>query len=212
MIDGFDLEIQPGESVVLTGNSGCGKSTLMRMLTGLDQPTKGKVLVDDIALQHMGLAAYRDDIATVMQDDQLLSGTILDNITMFDKTPNLEQVGRAAGLAAIGQEIMKMPLGFQTLIGDLGSTLSGGQKQRILLARAFYKQPKILFLDEATSSLDTENEKHINNVIKKMGITRISIAHRKETIEMHDRVIKLGEKGQILSDNRQEKPKLEALA
>ncbi|MDP2575896.1 peptidase domain-containing ABC transporter [Vibrio penaeicida] len=212
VIDSFDLEIQPGESVVLTGNSGCGKSTLMRILTGLDQPTKGKVLVDDIPLQHMGLAAYRDDIATVMQDDQLLSGTILDNITMFDKSPNLEQVGRAASLAAIGQEIMKMPLGFQTLIGDLGSTLSGGQKQRILLARALYKQPKILFLDEATSSLDAENEKHINNVIKEMGITRVSIAHRKETIEMHDRVIKLSEKGQILSDITQEKPRLEALA
>ena len=142
-------------------------------------------------IKDFGLKNYREFTAAVMQDDALLSGSILDNISFFAEEINLEEVYKVAKLSFIHDEIMKFPMGYETLVGDMGSTLSGGQKQRILLARALYKQPKILFLDEATSHLDITNEKNINNSLKLLNITQIVIAHRQETILMADRVIDL---------------------
>ena len=127
-----------------------------------------------------------------MQEDTLLSGSIIDNISFFDEQVDVERVYHVSKLAYIHDSICKFPMGYETFVGDMGSSLSGGQKQRILLARALYKQPKILFLDEATSHLDVENEKNINESLKSLKMTQIIIAHRQETIQMADRVIQLG--------------------
>ena len=131
-----------------------------------------------------------------MQDDQLLSGSIADNICFFDPEFDLKKIEACAKLAAIHDDIMAMPMAYNSLIGDMGNTLSGGQKQRVILARALYKKPKILFLDEATSHLDCTLEHHVNESIKYLKMTRIIIAHRQETINSADRVLLL-EKGKL---------------
>ncbi len=187
----LQIEIKAGESVCFVGPSGCGKTTLMKIMLGLFEPTQGNVLVDGIDIRHLGLRNYRSQIASVMQDDQLLSGSIADNICFFEPNIDQEAIETCAILAAIHEDIMAMPMGYNSLIGDMGTTLSGGQKQRILLARALYKAPRLLFLDEATSHLDTSLESIINQNIKSIKVTRIFIAHRPETIQSADRVILL---------------------
>lgn len=184
--------IHPGEKIVITGPSGIGKTTLLKILLGLTRPCDGSVLIDEINLSLLHPKAYRSACATVMQDDVLLSGSVLDNITFLDPSIDLNKVFTAARIAHIHEDIMRMPMQYETLIGDMGSALSGGQKQRIFLARALYKNPKFLFLDEATSHLDVETEIKINQALKQLAITQIVIAHREETIRMADRVIELG--------------------
>ncbi|MCP1728221.1 ATP-binding cassette subfamily B protein RaxB [Natronospira proteinivora] len=193
VIENLSLEVGAGESLALVGPSGCGKTTAMKVMLGLFVPQKGEVLVDGIPLERIGLGPYRRQIAAVMQDDQLLSGSISENIAFFE--PNIEQqrVQECAEMAAIHEDISNMPMGYNSLIGDMGSSLSGGQKQRVLLARALYKQPRILFLDEATSHLDTDMEKKISANIRNLDITRVIIAHRPETIQTADRVVDLAE-------------------
>ena len=191
ILNNITLNIKAGEKVAITGASGCGKSTLLKVMMGLLDKTEGEIYIDHLPIKAFGLKNYRDLTAAVMQDDALLSGSILDNISFFDEYISLERVYQVAKWAYIHDEICKFPMGYETLVGDMGSTLSGGQKQRILLARALYKQPKLLFLDEATSHLDAENEKNINNALKALDITQIIIAHRTETIRMADRVIDL---------------------
>lgn len=183
--------IHAGESVAIVGPSGCGKSTLMKVMLGLLKPEMGQVTVDGIDISKLGHKLYRQQIAAVMQDDLLLSGTISDNICFFDPEYDLKIIEDCAKLATIHEDIMAMPMAYNSLIGDMGNTLSGGQKQRLILARALYKKPKILFLDEATSHLDTCLESHVNASIKHLKITRIIIAHRQETINSADRVFLL---------------------
>lgn len=196
IIRNLTLTINAKESVAITGESGCGKSTLIKIMLGLLSPNEGCVLLDDIDINKIGLINYRKFISTVMQDDTLLSGSVSDNITFFDTNHDLERVRVYANLAAISDDIAKMPMGYNTLVGDMGNQFSGGQVQRILLARALYKQPKVLFLDEATSHLDNKNESYINDNIKKLSITKIIVAHREETIKKADRVVKM-HKGRI---------------
>ncbi len=185
------LTVRPGESVVIVGPSGCGKTTLLKVMTGLLSPTEGKILIDGVDMRDYGLANFREEIAAIMQDDVLFSGSIMDNITLFDAGADYDKAARCASAANILKDIIRMPMGFQSLVGDLGSTLSGGQKQRIFLARSLYREPRILFMDEATSHLDHVTETNINEVIGGLGMTRISIAHRKETIKIADRVFQL---------------------
>jgi len=187
-----DLTIAAGESVAIVGPSGCGKTTLLKVMVGLLSPTEGEVLVGGVSLAQLGVQAYRTMIGTVMQEDQLFTGSIADNISFFDQEPDQEWIASCAQLAALHQDIVAMPMGYNTLIGDMGTVLSGGQKQRLLLARALYKRPKLLFLDEATSHLDIQREQLINATIKQLNMTRIIIAHRPETIASADRVIVLG--------------------
>src|SRR5690606_32013219 len=143
----------PGESVAITGPSGCGKTTLMRIMLGLLRPTNGRVLIDGLDINRNG-RPIRNAVTSVMQDDHLFAGSIAQNISFFDEQPSRDRIFQSAALAAIHDEIIAMPMGYETLVGDMGTSLSGGQKQRILLARALYQQPKLLFLDEATSHLD----------------------------------------------------------
>lgn len=189
ILNNVTLHIKAGEKIAIVGPSGCGKSTLLKVMMGLLNKTEGDIYIDNIPISDFGLKNYRSLTASVMQDDALLTGSILDNISFFDEQIDIERVYQVAQLACIHETICKFPMGYETLVGDMGSTLSGGQKQRILLARALYKQPKILFLDEATSHLDVDNEKNINQALKTLDITQIIIAHRQETIKMADRVI-----------------------
>lgn len=181
--------IEPGETVAITGPSGCGKTTLLKCLMGLLQPTEGEILIDGRPIKQV--RDYRRQIAGVMQDDQLLAGSIADNIACFDQQIDFERIAICAQLACIHDEIMRMPMQYNTLVGDMGNSLSGGQKQRIVLARALYRAPRILFMDEATSHLDVANESLVNNHIKALAITRILVAHRPETVESAGRRIEL---------------------
>ncbi|MBO1256995.1 peptidase domain-containing ABC transporter [Alteromonas sp. 5E99-2] len=187
----LNLKIETGESVALIGPSGCGKTTLIKIMLGLFEPEVGQVEIDGTDIKKFGLGSYRKLVAAVMQDDQLLSGSVADNIAFFDPNQNLQRVEWAAKVAAIHTDIVKMAMGYNTLVGDMGTAFSGGQIQRLLLARALYRKPKILFMDEATSNLDTRLEASVNNAVRGLDITRIIIAHRPETIASADRVLEL---------------------
>lgn len=183
--------IEPGESVAIVGPSGCGKTTLVKLLLGLLPPTEGSIRVDGVELQSLGLAEYRRHVGAVMQEDQLFAGTLADNIAFFDPQADQSWIETCAKLAAIHEDILAMPMGYNTLIGDMGTVLSGGQKQRVLLARALYRRPRILFLDEATSHLDVAKEKRVSEAVTKLQITRVIVAHRPETIRSVHRVLGL---------------------
>jgi ATP-binding cassette subfamily B protein RaxB len=192
VIDGLSFTIEPGESVAIAGASGCGKTTLVKLMLGLLTPTSGDVLIDGVSIFSLSPGAYRRWVAAVMQDDQLFAGTIEENLTFFDPVPDQPSIRVCAEAAAIHEDIQRMPMKYSTLVGDMGGSLSGGQKQRLLLARALYKRPRVLFLDEATSHLDVGNERYVNESVRRLALTRIIIAHRSETLAMADRVIHLG--------------------
>ena len=196
-----NLTIEAGESVAVVGPSGCGKTTLIKLMLGVLAPTAGQVLVGGRPLEHLGLRAWRDQVGAVMQDDTLFSGSIADNISFFSAQPDREWLQQCARVASIHDDILTLPMQYQTLIGDLGVALSGGQKQRLLLARALYKRPQVLFLDEATSSLDVDRERTVNQAVKQLALTRVIVAHRPETIASAARVIALDE-GQVAQDLR----------
>ena len=191
VLDQVNFKIAAGESVAIVGASGCGKSTLMNVMLGILPPTKGDVLIGGASVKILGINTLRSMVGTVMQDDVLFAGSIADNISFFDHQADREWVKYCAQLASVADEINSMPMGYDTLVGDMGTVLSGGQKQRVLLARALYKRPSILFLDEATSHLDIQKEYQVNTAIKALNITRIIIAHRPETIASANRVIVL---------------------
>lgn len=185
----LNFVIEAGETVAIVGPSGCGKTTLLRCLMGMLEPTEGDILVDDIPLKKV--TGFRSQICGVMQDDQLLSGSISDNIACFSPQIDMDKVVSCAKMACVHDEIMASPMEYSTLIGDMGSSLSGGQKQRVILARAAYREPRILFMDEATSHLDVQNESIINQHVKDLDITRVIVAHRPETIASAERQIHL---------------------
>jgi ATP-binding cassette subfamily B protein RaxB len=191
------LTVAAGETVAIIGPSGCGKTTLMKIMVGLLYPEDGNMYLGKHSQVELGTQVYRDHIATVMQDDQLLSGSILENIAFFDPEPDIARVEAAAVMANIAEDIVQMPMQFNTLVGDMGTTLSGGQKQRLLVARAIYKQPKYLFLDESTSHLDKESEMIVNINLKRMKLTTILIAHRRETILAANRILRLEDGGLV---------------
>ena len=201
VLHGLTLTIEPGESVAIVGPSGCGKTTLLKLMLGIHEPLAGEVRVGGLPLRQLGLRAWRDMLGAVMQDDQLFAGSIIDNISFFDPQADAAWVEECARIAAVADEIEAMPMGFHTLIGDMGTSISGGQKQRILLARALYKRPKILFLDEATSALDVDREREVNQAIRQLQLTRIIVAHRPETIASASRVIVLHD-GKVSQDLR----------
>ena len=199
VLDGLSLRIAPGEVIAITGRSGCGKTTLVNLLLGTFQPQEGRITANGTPLAQIGVDHWRQGVATVMQDDTLFAGSISDNIGFFDPHPDFEHMVACARMAAVHDDIEAMPMGYQTLIGDMGTALSGGQKQRLLLARALYKRPRVLILDEATSHLDVVSEAQVNEAIGRLPITRITVAHRPETIRSAPRVVSL-EGGRIAFD------------
>ncbi|VEA69078.1 Putative multidrug export ATP-binding/permease protein SAV1866 [Serratia plymuthica] len=191
VIPGLNLNIAAGESVAIVGPSGVGKTTLMKLMCGLLEPTGGRLLINGINISDIGINNYRECIACVLQEDKLLAGSIAENICSFDPKPDQDLIVECTKHCNIHNDIIRMPMGYETLVGELGGSLSGGQKQRILIARALYRRPSILFMDEATSHLDLDNETYINNAISALNITRVIIAHRPSTISSADRVITL---------------------
>lgn len=193
VVRNLNLLIPAGQSVAITGSSGCGKTTLIKLLLGLLEPTEGEILVGDVPIKRIGMVNFRAMLGTVMQDDNLFAGSLAENICFFAPDPDMQRIQACASLAAIDADILAMPMRYNTLVGDIGSGLSGGQKQRILLARALYRNPKILVLDEATSHLDVTSERTVNAAVKRSELTRLIVAHRPETIAMADRVVHMHE-------------------
>jgi len=175
---GIDLIVEAGETLTITGPSGGGKTTLMKIMLGLLEPTAGVVLVDGIPLATYGKAAYRHQIGAVMQDDLLYAGSIAENIALFDPEIDMERVRAVAAQAAIASEIERMPMGYESLVGDMGSSLSGGQRQRVLIARALYRTPVYIFADEVTASLDPDNHARVGNALAGVAATKIIVTHR----------------------------------
>jgi ATP-binding cassette subfamily B protein RaxB len=187
----LSFRVAAGESAAIIGPSGCGKSTLIKLLVGLIEPVDGEILIGGRLLADLGKGQLRQMVAAVMQDDHLLSGSLADNICFFEDDADMDRIIACATTARFHQDVESMPMGYHTLVGDLGSALSGGQKQRVLLARALYRRPKILFLDEATSHVDVMTERGINESISALLMTKIVAAHRPETIESAGQIIDL---------------------
>ncbi|HEY9027845.1 MAG TPA: peptidase domain-containing ABC transporter [Burkholderiaceae bacterium] len=196
------LDIAPGDFVAITGASGGGKTTLLRVMLGLLEPEHGSVAIDGLDIGRYGKGRYRDRIAAVLQNDVLFSGSIVENICAFDPMPDMAWIEECARMAGLADAIAAMPMGYRTLVGDMGALLSGGQQQRLFLARALYRRPRILFLDEATSHLDVAKEREINASVAALGITRIVFAHRLETIRAAHVVYRLAE-GRLVRQARE---------
>jgi ATP-binding cassette subfamily B protein RaxB len=188
---GFSCVLRKGETVALVGPSGCGKTTLIKVLVGLLPPSSGVLRVSGTDIKELDVRSYRGRIGVVMQDDQLFVGTLEDNISFFDPHHDAALVRECCELAAINDEIMAMPMQYNSLVGNLGVALSGGQKQRILLARALYRRPDILFLDEAFDQLDLEREHEITAGLRARGFGVVIVSHRPDTVAKVDRVIEM---------------------
>ncbi len=188
VLQGINLKIEPGEFIAITGPSGGGKTTLMKILMGLFEPSQGAVRLGERPITSYRKIKYRQAIGSVAQGDTLYAGSLAQNISFFDPEIDMERVREVARQAHIDAEIEAMPMGYETLVGDMGSVLSGGQLQRVLLARALYPNPNVLILDEGTANLDAENEDKILATLKELGITRIAVAHRPATLEAATRI------------------------
>lgn len=196
ILDNISFKIRAGESVVFAGKSGCGKTTVLKLILGILEPTQGEIYFNGILRSRLSQQDLNRAVGVVMQDDALLSGSLTENISFFEPQVDQERLLESTKLANIYDEIAAFPMGFDTILGEMGTTLSGGQTQRVLLARALYKRPSIILLDEATSHLDDSNELTVSEAIRNLGMTRIIVAHRSTTIESAHRVIYI-ENGKI---------------
>lgn len=199
ILDDLSLKINKGQYVAVVGASGCGKSTLLRLLLGFETPQKGAIYYDGYDMKSADLKSLRGNIGCVIQNGKLMSGSILQNITVSAPWLGLEQAWEAAEMAGIADDIRAMPMGMHTVIAEGGGGISGGQRQRLMIARAIAPKPKILMFDEATSALDNITQKHVSESLDKLKCTRIVIAHRLSTIRRCDRIIML-ENGKIAED------------
>ena len=191
VLKSINLVAEPGEHIAITGPSGEGKSTLIKILLGLLEPESGELLVDGMPIRKFGHENFRQQVGAVLQDDHLFAGTIAENIALFEERMDMDHMTAVATTAAIHEDIDRMPMGYDSLVGEMGSALSGGQRQRLLLARALYRRPRLLVVDEGTSHIDVAREAQINAAISAMGITRIIVAHRPQTIAAAREVFEL---------------------
>jgi ATP-binding cassette subfamily B protein RaxB len=191
VLDNVTFDVARGELIAIHGHSGGGKSTLLRLLGGIEQPAAGKLCYDGKPVTDWPQGSLRRDIATVFNDDVLLSGSIADNIALFDPERDDQRIHEVAALAAVGGAVEALPMGYETPIGDLGSILSTGQVQRILFARALYRRPSLLLLDEFTSALDADTEWRVLQSLLRLRITRIVVSHSSFVLRAADRVYEL---------------------
>ena len=200
IFENLNLTIEAGEYIIIKGNSGSGKSTLIKIIAGLLPIEKGEVLIDGMNIKDVGLEKYREQIGIVLQnEEQIYNGSVFDNINLFQEVIEYEKLYNASKKAEIHNEIENMKMGYQTILGEIGNNFSGGQVQRLLLSRAFYKEPKILLLDEATNALDKGLEEKIFNNIKNDNMTKIAISHREDNNNIADKVVDLDD---IKDENR----------
>lgn len=189
VLNDVSLDIKPGEYVGIVGPSGCGKSTLLKLLLGFEAPNSGTVMVDRKDLRSLNKSAFRKQLGVVLQNGNLISGSIYENITITAPEANYARVNEVVQQVGLKDDIAKMPMGLHTMLGENSNTISGGQKQRILIARAICGSPKILIFDEATSALDNLTQAAVSSNLDKMDVTRIVVAHRLSTIKNCDRII-----------------------
>lgn len=191
----IDLKIAQGEMLAVIGVSGGGKTTLLKIIMGLIEPTLGSVLIDGQLMSSIGASVVRSHVGSVLQEDRLFSGTLTENISWFDTDVDIDKVRYVCRMAAVLDEIEAMPLGLDTLVGDMGSSLSGGQRQRVLLARALYGEPSILIMDEGTANLDPKSEALIVHNLKGMSMTRIISTHRPALLSAASRIVHVADGG-----------------
>ncbi|MGC1303734.1 MAG: peptidase domain-containing ABC transporter [Caulobacteraceae bacterium] len=200
VINHFSLDIEPGDFVAITGPSGCGKSTLLKLILGVQEPSDGEIRLENLRATPALWRQWRLRVGFVAQDDRLYSGSLAENIAFFDARLDMSRVEKAANMALVHEDIMAKPMQYLSLVGDMGSSLSGGQKQRLLLARALYRNPSILILDEGTANLDEHMEELIADIVSGLPITRIVVAHRPALIRRASKIISMkpGEAPQLL--------------
>ena len=203
IIDDLNLKIPARQYVAIVGKTGCGKSTLLRLLLGFEQPESGAIFYDRKDIQTLDLGSLRKLIGTVLQEGELFSGSIFENITISAPNLTLQEAWDAAEIAGIADDIRAMPMGMSTVLQEGGGGISGGQKQRIMIARAVAPKPKLLLLDEATSALDNITQKQVSDALDRMRCTRIVIAHRLSTIRHCDRILVM-DGGKIVEDGKYE--------
>ena len=191
VLEQASFQVAEGQSVAIVGPTGTGKSTLLKLMLGILSPTQGEVSIGGVPYSVLGPRGIRAVSASVLQDDVLFAGSIADNVSFFDHGTNRDWIETCCKHAAIHDDIAALPMGYHTLVGDMGAVLSGGQKQRLLIARALYRRPKVLILDEATCHLDLETEARIVGMLQALNVTRIVVAHRPQTIASADRVLEL---------------------
>ena len=201
VLEDLNLTVKAGEYVAIVGPSGCGKTTLMRLLLGFEEPDDGAIFYDRYNLRDINKSSLRRNcVGAVMQNGRLIEGTLLDNILFTASAATEKDAWEAARLVAFEEDVRRMPLGMMTPITEDGNGISGGQRQRILLARALVQRPDILLLDEATSALDNVTQQRVMNYLSQMHCTRITIAHRTETIRQCDRIIVIS-RGQVVKED-----------
>lgn len=204
ILEDVSVAVNPGSRVALVGRTGSGKSTLARLMAGLYEPSTGRLLFDGKDLKYLDLHSVRSQLGIVTQDTQLFGGTVRQNIALADPAMGLDRVVQAAKLACIHDDILSMPMGYETILADRGLSLSGGQRQRLALARALACRPAILVLDEATSHLDAMTEELVNQNLARLRCTRIVIAHRLSTIRDADLIIVLDGGGIVAQGTHEE--------
>jgi ABC-type bacteriocin/lantibiotic exporter with double-glycine peptidase domain len=200
-LEDVSFHVASGECVAVVGSSGSGKSTLARLLAGLYVPLGGSISFDGLDLRSWDLTTLRERLGIVTQETRLFSGTIRDNVALFETTVSEEEVERACRLACLHDAVERMPMGYDTMLADGGSSLSGGQRQRLSLARALVRNPSVLVLDEATSALDTATERRVQENLRTLDCTRVIVAHRLSTIVEADKIVVL-EQGRIVAIGR----------
>lgn len=203
VVKDIDLVLQPGEHVALSGASGSGKSTIVKLMLGTLKPTLGSIYVNGIPLAQFGYRNLYTMTSAVTQDDRLFAGSIRDNIALFEPDAVVSDIVAAARAASVHDDIMAFPMQYETLVGDMGSALSSGQRQRVLIARALYRKPKLLIMDEGTANIDEKNESNIFYWLKYTGASMLTISHKPSTVARADRVIYV-KSGMICTDPQPE--------
>ena len=203
VLNGIDLEIGRGEYIGIVGSSGCGKSTLLKLLLGFETPNAGQICYDGKDMRSLNKRQLRKNLGVVLQNGQLIAGSIMENITITAPKAGMREVNEVIRAVGLEKDIEQMPMGLQTMLSENSGTISGGQKQRILIARAIINKPAILIMDEATSALDNLTQAHVCSNLDRMNVTRIVIAHRLSTIKNCDRIIVL-DKGRIAEEGNYE--------
>lgn len=203
LLDDISLDIEPGEYLAIVGGTGCGKSTLMRLMLGFEQPERGAVYYDGRNLSEISLRALRREMGTVMQNGQLLQGSLFSNLAVTRPNLTETEAWEALELAGLAEDVRKMPMKLNTVLGEGGAGISGGQRQRLLIARALVGKPSVVFMDEATSALDNVAQAHAARSLDELACTRVVIAHRLSTIQNCSRIIML-EDGKIVEDDTYE--------